>query len=145
MPVIDRNKIQQFDKPTTTSFAQLDSSSNAHVQPHTIRNRTIIDQVTAMQNELYYACLDIQAYHEEMATHNQRMVDFASYQDLCFLMQQTNLGANMSGYPLASICLPPYPPAVPVSPSHTQEYEDDDGADGTEEFQYDVDDTFSHN
>lgn len=48
-----------------------------------------------------------------MESQHQNILEFAAYQDICFRMQQTTLGAYLSIYPQAPMWLPPYPPSTP--------------------------------
>lgn len=60
----------------------------------------------------------MEAHAQMMEAHNQKILEFAAYQDICFRMQQTNLGGDLSSFPQSPMWLPPYPPIVPVPPGN---------------------------
>lgn len=55
----------------------------------------------------------IEAREQRMESQHQKILEFAAYQDVCFRMQQTTLGTDLSIYLQAPMWLPPYPPSTP--------------------------------
>ena len=60
----------------------------------------------------------MEAHAQMMEAHNQKILEFAAYQDIFFRMQQTNFGEDLSVFPQSPMRVPPYPPAVPVPASN---------------------------
>ena len=112
--------------------------SDEPVDPVIGRHRNVQDRMQDLEAEVYRARLDLRAqYHQieslrtglnernqreaahyarmeahatTMELHNQRFLEFAAYQDMCFRMQQTHLNPGYDVFPNAPVWLPQYPP-----------------------------------
>lgn len=59
----------------------------------------------------HYARMETHA--QTMELHNQRFLEFAAYQDMCFRMQKTHLNPGFDVFPNAPGWLSQYPPMPP--------------------------------
>ncbi|XP_062080784.1 uncharacterized protein LOC133785579 [Humulus lupulus] len=127
MNILNRSSITRFNVIDT---ARASSSSHTKARPPpSTKNMNLADRVTLVEESLYNTSQELPAHCTKFQAHQQRMIEWASYQDVCFRMNAVHLGIEMTNYPPASQWILSYPPLIPMmqDDENEEETEDDQG------------------